>query len=209
MKIRILLILSLLLAVIPMQFASAWGPLKPEQQAIYSRGIKYFDIVEVKVNTGDGGGGGGGACSGEWGGNKLSWPANGQVTSEFGMRVNPVHGAFILHSGIDIGVPVDSQVCAAADGVVVFASTNGGYGCTIKIDHASSGITDLTNIVTQYSHLNSYVVTSGPVSRGDLIALSGGSTDNYSCPPGNSTGPHLHFEVHVSGGVQNPRGWLE
>ncbi|MDR1798205.1 MAG: peptidoglycan DD-metalloendopeptidase family protein [Clostridiales Family XIII bacterium] len=130
----------------------------------------------------------------EYGGGAMSWPVQGTVTSEYGMRTNPVTGRYVLHAGIDIGVGYGTPVHAATDGVVTKAQWYGGYGNAVIIEHGSG-------IYTLYGHNSSLLVSVGQaVSRGDVIALAGST--------GNSTGPHVHFEVIVNGSPQNPRGWL-
>lgn len=113
---------------------------------------------------------------------ELSWPLNGPITSPFGYRVHPITGEYRFHSGIDIGVPSDTPVHAADNGIVVFLGVNGGYGNCIMIDHGKYR--------TLYGHLGSFKVTPGQeAKKGDVIALSDNS--------GLSTGPHLHFEVRT------------
>jgi murein DD-endopeptidase MepM/ murein hydrolase activator NlpD len=134
-----------------------------------------------------------------YGGGPLSWPCYGRITSEYGMRVNPVHGAYILHAGIDIGVPTGTAIHAAADGVVIFAGWSGGYGNFVMVDHGI--MEDGRAVVTCYAHNSGFAVSSGTsVLKGDTIAYAGST--------GNSTGPHCHFEVRVNGSPQNPRNWL-
>lgn len=116
------------------------------------------------------------------GSGELTWPANGPVTSPFGYRVHPITGQYRFHSGIDIGIPSGTEVHAADDGMVIFVGNNGGYGKCVMIDHGKYR--------TLYGHLGSYKVSQGQeVKKGVVIALS----DNT----GNSTGPHLHFEVRT------------
>jgi murein DD-endopeptidase MepM/ murein hydrolase activator NlpD len=131
----------------------------------------------------------------EYGGGAMSWPVSGTVTSEFGMRVNPISGKYALHAGIVIGVSTGTPVRAAADGIVINSGWNsGGYGNLVMIDNGS-------NIVTCYAHNSSLAVSVGQaVVRGEVIAYAGST--------GNSTGPHCHFEVRVSGEPQNPRAWF-
>ena len=134
-----------------------------------------------------------------YGGGPLAWPCYGRITSEYGMRVNPVHGAYILHAGIDVGVSTGTPIRAAADGVVIFAGWSGGYGNFVMIDHGV--MEDGRAVVTCYAHNSGFAVSNGrSVLKGDVIAYAGST--------GNSTGPHCHFEVRVNGSPQNPRGWL-
>jgi len=125
----------------------------------------------------------------------LSWPLSGPITSPFGMRVNPVTHAFILHAGIDIGVPTGTTVAAAAEGHVIIAQWDpGGCGNYIVIAHGG-------RLSTEYCHLSQFFVSVGQdVQRGQAIAASGAT--------GNVTGPHLHFGVRVDGKPVNPMNYL-
>ncbi len=114
-------------------------------------------------------------------------PSGGPLTSPFGSRWGR------LHEGLDFGAPHGSPVRAAFDGVVVFAAYDGGYGKQVRIRHAGG-------VVTTYSHMSKIVVTGGRVSAGDVIGRVGST--------GSSTGPHLHFEVHIGGSPVNPRPYL-
>jgi murein DD-endopeptidase MepM/ murein hydrolase activator NlpD len=130
----------------------------------------------------------------------LSYPLNAPVSSEFGMRFDPVLRSWRLHAGIDFAASCGSPVYAAAPGDVIMTtpeSASGGYGNRLIIDHGLQRGIDLT---TTYNHLTSFVVTSGHVARGQLVAYSGTT--------GFSTGCHLHFETREDGVPVNPRGWL-
>jgi murein DD-endopeptidase MepM/ murein hydrolase activator NlpD len=117
----------------------------------------------------------------------LIWPIHGPVTSEYGPR----WGGF--HPGIDIAPPYGTPIHAAKDGVVIFAAWNGGYGNFVLIDHGGG-------LVTGYAHQSQIAVTQGQtVNQGQVIGYEGST--------GDSTGPHLHFEVRVSGSPQNPRNY--
>ena len=116
------------------------------------------------------------------------WPVNGPITSPFGMRWGT------LHPGIDIGVPSDTPVHAAAAGKVVYCGWMSGYGNLVMIDHGGG-------YATAYGHNTSISVSCGQdVSQGQVIALSG-------CT-GFCTGPHVHFEVRVNGTPVDPLGYL-
>ena len=116
------------------------------------------------------------------------WPANGPVTSEFGYRWGR------QHEGIDIGAPTGAPIYAATAGTVSYAGTMGGYGNMVMIDHGGG-------VVTAYAHQTQILVGVGTrVSTGQQIGTVGST--------GNSTGPHLHFEVRVGGIARNPRGYL-
>ena len=130
----------------------------------------------------------------------LRRPVNAPVSSEFGMRFHPILLEWRLHAGIDFAASCGTPVYAAAAGDVIMAtpeSASGGYGNRLVIDHGIERGVDLT---TTYNHLTSFVVTGGPVSRGQLVAYSGTT--------GTSTGCHLHFETRQDGTPVNPRLWL-
>ena len=119
-------------------------------------------------------------------------PVNGgRVTSNYGWRA--WQGK--VHTGIDYGISTGTKVMASCGGRVIQAGWNGGYGYCITIQHANG-------IKTRYAHLSKVLVSVGQsVSQGEKIALSGNT--------GNSTGPHLHFEVIVNGKTVDPRTYLK
>ncbi len=125
----------------------------------------------------------------------LAIPVPGaRLTSVFGMRVNPVTGVYTLHAGQDFGVSSGTPIHAAADGTVVSAGWVSGYGNYTCINHGGG-------LATCYAHQSQFLVSAGQrVSRNQVIGLSGNT--------GNSTGPHLHFEVRVNGTPTNPMGYL-
>lgn len=128
------------------------------------------------------------------GSGQMIWPVNGVITSPFGYRSHPIFGRQILHSGIDIGVDEGTPVHAADGGVVVEAGWISGYGYCVIIDHGN-GTSSL------YGHNSSLAVSSGQaVSQGQVIAYAGST--------GNSTGPHVHFEVRVGGEPVDPSAYL-
>jgi murein DD-endopeptidase MepM/ murein hydrolase activator NlpD len=143
------------------------------------------------------GGGGGGSRGGGDGGSSLSYPVNAPVTSPFGRRYHPVLHYWRLHAGTDFGASCGTPVHAAAAGTVVRAGWAGGYGNQLVIDH---GRMRGRNIATSANHLSRFVVRSGHVRRGQVVAYSGTT--------GLSTGCHLHFEVFSNGSVVNPMNWL-
>jgi murein DD-endopeptidase MepM/ murein hydrolase activator NlpD len=130
--------------------------------------------------------------------NFLSYPAVGPTTSGFGMRWHPVLHKWMLHDGLDWGIPCGTPVYAAAPGDIIRAGWRAsGWGNQVVIDH---GIHRNVDLVTTYNHLTSIVKFSGSVNRGQLIGYSG--TTGYS------TGCHLHFGVYEDGTPVNPRNWL-
>ena len=124
----------------------------------------------------------------------MIWPASGPITSSFGWRIHPIYGSSIFHSGVDIGADYGDTVAAADGGVIIYSDWMSGYGKTIIIQHAN-GITSL------YGHCSALLVSTGQrVNKGQAIARVGST--------GNSTGPHLHFEVRVNGSPVNPGNYL-
>jgi murein DD-endopeptidase MepM/ murein hydrolase activator NlpD len=133
-------------------------------------------------------------------GGLLTYPARFPVSSEFGRRFHPVLRIWRLHAGMDFAAPCGSPVYAAAAGEVILTTPvgqSGGYGNRLVISHGLHGGVDLT---TTYNHLTSFVVTTGHVTRGQLVAYSGNT--------GLSTGCHLHFETRANGTPVNPRPWF-
>lgn len=124
----------------------------------------------------------------------LIWPVNGVITSDYGYRTHPIFGTTIYHSGIDIGVDEGTPVHAADAGVVVEADWISGYGYAVIIDHGNG-------LSTLYGHNSALAVSAGQsVSQGEVIAYAGST--------GNSTGPHVHFEVRSNGDPVNPLSYL-
>ena len=133
-------------------------------------------------------GGGAGVSSGATTGTaSFVWPVASYVyiSSRFGLRVHPITGETKSHTGMDIASNQGTSVYAADGGTVTLASWNGGYGNCIMIDHGNG-------YVTLYGHLSGYAVSEGQ-------AVSQGSVIGYVGSTGNSTGPHLHFEVLQNG----------
>jgi murein DD-endopeptidase MepM/ murein hydrolase activator NlpD len=120
---------------------------------------------------------------------KFVKPAQGVFTSGFGSRWGTTH------FGIDIANVIGTPIVAVADGTVIEAGPASGFGLWVRIQHADGTI-------TVYGHMNDFVVHEGQqVKAGQLIAHIGNR--------GNSTGPHLHFEVWEPGGMKiNPQPWL-
>lgn len=121
-------------------------------------------------------------------------PTTGWVTSRFGYRKSPFTGARTFHSGLDIATRQGTPVVAPADGAITFAGPKGLMGNMLTIRHGHG-------IVTRYGHLSKIFKKVGAkVKRGDLIAHVGNT--------GRSTGPHLHYEVLVSGVPVNPTKYI-
>ena len=122
------------------------------------------------------------------------WPTRGWVSSPFGGRTSPFTEEKEFHSGLDISTRVYSPIVAPADGVVVEAGTDSGYGRILYISHGNG-------FHTKYAHLDKTFVKVGQrVKRGQEIATVGNS--------GRTTGPHLHYEVHLNGLPVNPTRYI-
>ena len=125
----------------------------------------------------------------------ISYPVNDHsISSRYGLRKDPILGTQAFHSGTDFRAPTGTPVLATADGIVVSAGWNGGYGRMVEVRHASGH-------VTRYAHLSSISVNEGEtVERGDIVGKVGSS--------GRSTGPHLHYEVRKGDRPVDPQGFM-
>ena len=122
------------------------------------------------------------------------WPVRGWVTSGFGYRKSPFTGKRQFHAGLDISTRSGTPVIAPADGVVTFASRDGAYGRMLAINHGNG-------LVTRYGHLKKFKAKVGQkVKRGQTVGLVGST--------GRTTGPHVHYEVLLSGVPTNPRNYI-
>nr|WP_319553681.1 M23 family metallopeptidase [uncultured Vibrio sp.] len=115
-----------------------------------------------------------------------------RISSSYGSRINPITGKRHVHTGIDLTCKRGEEVLAPADGVVeTVRPGNRGYGNYLTLRHSFG-------FMSSYAHLQHFKVKSGEfVSKGDVIAQCGNS--------GNSTGPHLHYEVRFLGRALNPQ----
>jgi len=122
------------------------------------------------------------------------WPSRGFITSGFGYRRSPYTKTLRMHEGIDIANRSGTPIYAPADGIVIFAGIEGGYGKFLAVDHGYG-------IVTRYGHLDTILVKEGErVNRNTKLG-------NIGCS-GRCTGPHLHYEVRVNGVPVNPRNYI-
>lgn len=120
-------------------------------------------------------------------------PCEGNISSEFGpRRLGSKH--LRMHEGIDISAPVGTPIYAPANGRVVFAGVQRGYGLTVVLEHEGE-------LTTLFGHNSKIFVKEGDVvSKGDKIAQVGNS--------GRSTGPHVHYEVRLSQQPKNPFDYI-
>lgn len=119
---------------------------------------------------------------------------NFRLTSGFGYRRDPFNGGRRLHAGTDFAGPRGTPIYSTAEGEVIFAGRQSGYGNMIEIRHPFG-------YTTRYAHLSRIRVSEGErVSRGDLIGDMGNT--------GRSTGPHLHYEVRLNGDPVNPMTFI-
>jgi murein DD-endopeptidase MepM/ murein hydrolase activator NlpD len=123
-------------------------------------------------------------------------PADGRLSSGFGLRGNPTGEGQQLHAGLDFAAACDTPIVAAGAGVVVRAGAASGYGNLVAVDHGGG-------VVTRYAHMAAEdltVVVGQPVAAGQQIARVGST--------GDSTGCHLHFEVLLDGVPSDPLPFL-
>lgn len=117
-------------------------------------------------------------------------PVKGLVTAGYGYRKSPFTGQRELHEGLDIAAPYGTPIVATADGIVTFAGPLNAYGNVVFVDHGYG-------FSTFYAHCSSYRAREGQrVRRGEVIAHVGAT--------GRTTGPHVHYEVHLNGVISNP-----
>ena len=124
------------------------------------------------------------------------WPLPGYSPgSAYGWRMHPIYHEMRFHAGEDIGAPSGTPILAADSGMATVIPDNGnGYGNYIMINHGGGR-------VTLYAHMSGFAISNGEtVSQGQVIGYVGST--------GNSTGPHLHFEVRVNGATTDPKSYF-
>lgn len=124
------------------------------------------------------------------------WPLPGYSPgSAYGWRMHPIFNEMRFHAGEDIGAPSGTPILAADSGVAsVYPDNGNGYGNYIMINHGGGR-------VTLYAHMSAFAISNGAtVSQGQVIGYVGST--------GNSTGPHLHFEVRVNGATTDPKSYF-
>ena len=116
-----------------------------------------------------------------------------RMASGYGWRIDPVYHTRRFHEGMDFTAPTGTDIYATGNGTVVSAGWKQGYGNCIEINHGFG-------YLTLYGHMSAIKSRVGQkVKRGDVIGLVGST--------GKSTGPHLHYEVHLRGQVMNPQNY--
>lgn len=136
---------------------------------------------------------GSGNCQAGYTPRDFAWPTNGCVTSGYGYRHHPIYGTQRMHTGIDVPGPTGQAIYSATEGYVVSAGWRGGYGLTVVVDHGGG-------VATLYGHMSAVSVSAGQfVGHAQQVGQIGTT--------GQSTGPHLHFEVRVNGSPQDPMNW--
>ena len=122
------------------------------------------------------------------------WPCNGIISSPYGVRFHPIFNTKFFHRAIDIANKKNTPIVSTADGVVVFSGWMRGYGNVIAIEHGQK-------YRTVYAHLAKNLVQKGEfVTKGQEIGKMGNT--------GRSTGPHVHYELHLNKRPINPMRYL-
>jgi murein DD-endopeptidase MepM/ murein hydrolase activator NlpD len=118
-----------------------------------------------------------------------------QKSSPFGVRVHPITGLTIMHTGVDLVAPAGTPIFATGAGRILRSGISGGYGNMVEIQHAEG-------LVTRYAHMQSVAVGVGdPVTAGTVVGMLGST--------GESTGPHLHYEIRRGDVAVDPMPFLE
>lgn len=122
-------------------------------------------------------------------------PVDGFITSGFGFRRSPFTGQKVMHWGIDIAANIGAPIFAPSSGTVEFVGHMDGYGNLITISHGY-------DIESRFGHTDKMFVVPGQrVLKGDAIGTVGMT--------GNTTGPHLHYEISINGYTKNPQSYLD
>ena len=135
------------------------------------------------------------SSSSSYGGGAFAWPvpSSHSISSGYGWRICPFHGRE-FHGAIDIAANSGAPIVSAADGTVIRAGWNGGFGNSIMVDHGGG-------LITMYNHCSSFGASVGQsVSKGQTIAYVGST--------GSSTGSHLDFRVFQDGTTKDPNSYL-
>ncbi len=123
----------------------------------------------------------------------LKTPLDGaRISSNFGMRKHPISGFNKMHKGVDFAAPIGTPIYAGGNGIIEYVGRNGGYGKYIRIRHNNG-------YKTAYAHLSNY---KKGISKG--VRVNQGEVIGYVGSTGNSTGPHLHYEIIYQNKHINP-----
>ena len=128
-------------------------------------------------------------------GSKFDWPLRAQMASPYGYRIHPILKRKILHAGIDLAAPTGTAVKAPAAGECIYDGWLRGYGRVVVLNHGRG-------FSTLYAHLSASLVKEGQEVKAGAVIAKVGKT-------GNTTGPHLHFEVRRYGTPENPIKYLK
>lgn len=179
-----------------LEAAAAEAERKQKEAAAAAAAAKKAQAAAKKNTSPSGSSAGSAGASVVSGNGTFTHPCPGYtyISSEFGYREQPIAGASTNHKGMDFAAPTGTPIYAAASGTVTSASYSGNAGNMIVINHGNG-------LQTYYMHCNSMYVRAGQtVSKGQNIGAVGST--------GNSSGPHLHFQVMQNGTPVNPRNYL-
>lgn len=179
-----------------LEAAAAEAERKQKEAAAAAAAAKKAQAAAKKNTSSSGSSAGSAGASVVSGNGTFTHPCPGYtyISSEFGYRKQPIAGASTNHKGMDFAAPAGTPIYAAASGTVTSASYSGNAGNMIVINHGNG-------LQTYYMHCNSMYVRAGQtVSKGQNIGAVGST--------GNSSGPHLHFQVMQNGTPVNPRNYL-
>ena len=180
-------------------YNALYDEMAQQEQAVYEDILAKEEELEQQAQQSSGGSSSSGSSSSgggyATGTGSLIWPTTSSyVTSPYGYRWHPIYGDYRFHSGIDIGAGYGCSVYAADSGTVITSAYLSGYGECIVISHGNG-------MTTLYAHMSSRYVSEGEsVSQGEVIGAVGST--------GNSTGPHLHFEVTSGGSRTDPLNYF-
>lgn len=179
-----------------LEAAAAEAERKQKEAAAAAEAAKKAQAAAAQKNTTSSSGTSGSAGASVVSGNgTFTHPCpGGYISSGFGYRTQPIAGASTNHKGIDFAAATGTPIYAAAEGTVISAGYAGNAGNLLVISHGNG-------LLTYYMHCNAIYVSAGQkVSRGQNVAAVGTT--------GNSTGPHLHFQVMLNGTPVNPANYL-
>lgn len=168
----------------------------PSQKSHVLEMLDFLDQINAEAQqggTGIGNGGQGSVAQGEF-----IWavPGHSYISSGYGTRVDPINGQpSAFHTGLDIPAPTGTSVVASADGTVIRAGVNGGFGNCVIIQHHNG-------IQTLYGHNSALLVKVGDVVKQGQVIAKVGQT-------GRATGPHCHFEFRINGKHVDPAPYLK